>query len=205
MGKINITLVCCFVSVCACSPSKLTPAKYSKWVKDMDHGLFLTRINGDYKLSLQFRPIDYVVSNEIVNSRKTFSEFNKIKKELSGMYYFTFRIESADKGTRVLDIGNTSEADINSKLDYFSFNMQNDLKLVSGNDTLSCGLYNFERNYELAPYLDFSLAFPCDIKDGNHERDLQFIYDGEALGIGIIKFGYDKKLLNSIPQLSTAE
>ncbi|MDQ3110524.1 MAG: hypothetical protein M3R17_11575 [Bacteroidota bacterium] len=189
----------------ACAQSKLAPEKYAQWVKEESNGLQSTKEMSDYKFSLQYRPVDYIALLEIKNTNKPFSEFNKIKVELSGMHYFTFRIASADPQIRVLDIGNTSEQDINPKLNYFSFDMQHNLQLIDGNDTLQCSLYNFERNYELAPYLDFSVAFARKSKNNSDPESLRFIYNGEALGVGIIQFEYDDKRLRSLPQLALPE
>lgn len=189
------------VLLVSCGRSILSPSAYDNWVKDEKNGLRVSQKMSEYKFTLQYRPKDYIALQEITNSGLPDESFSKIKQELGNMEYFIFRIQAADPQMRVLDIGNEAGNDINSKLNYFSFGMQSDLKLINGIDTLPCALYNFERNYELAPYLDFAIAFDGAQQLKDKKENLVLLFDGDHLGVGPIRFEIDATDQKSIPEL----
>ena len=79
--------------------------------------------------------------------------------------------------------------------------MQNDLKLVSGTDTVPCTLFHYVRNFDLAPYAEFVLAFKSSGEKTNADKEL--IFDGTSLGISRCIFLVKNEDISGVPQLIT--
>jgi hypothetical protein len=114
------------------------------------------------------------------------------------MQYYNLRIELKDGTGELLKHGATSAADYKGRVNYFAFAMQNDIKLVEGDDTVPCLLFHYERAYDVAPYGTFLLAFPLP---KNSKTDRTLIFTDHGFNKGIIKFFYRGADINNQPQL----
>ena len=114
------------------------------------------------------------------------------------LQYFTLRIKS-NRTDNLLKFDGA--ADGGEKLDYFAFNMQNDLSLVAGKDTLACVLHHFERTYNIAPYCDFLIAFELPVKNNSQVEDKIFIFEDKLFKLGTIKLKIKKEDLHKVPTL----
>jgi hypothetical protein len=120
-------------------------------------------------------------------------------KEYEGMDYFSFRIKSNGEQEELLRKGIRDESEYYSRLEYFSFRMQQDFKLISGTDTADCALFHYERVYGLAPHASFVLGFPksADTKI----RTKQILFEDKTFNMGNIYITISKEKLNDIPKL----
>jgi hypothetical protein len=119
------------------------------------------------------------------------------------MQYLTFRISTPNLKSELLKAGISSLEEYNQRILYCSFQMQNDLKLLDGRDTLNCELFHFERVYNLAPYATFSLGFPLGKMECNGKQinDKTLIYDDKMFGVGRINLTIKGKDIENIPHL----
>ncbi|MGZ3862793.1 MAG: hypothetical protein ACXVPN_10315 [Bacteroidia bacterium] len=185
------------LTLVGCSDRAVSVNEYVNYVENESNGLHKSKIIDKYKIQVQYKPVEYIVAyeekKEILDQRTVEARRKKLEK----LSYFTLRLQSSSKDERILD--ETDNTTYNEKLNYFTFGMQEDLKLISGKDTLSCLLYNYVRNFDLAPYLDFVIAFDNKIKGNN----VEFVYDGTNLGIGKCIFTFKEKDIINVPRLIT--
>jgi hypothetical protein len=179
----------------------LSPQEYARWVENPDNDLKKVKMIGDYTITLQYKPVDYVIVMEEQKHQLPEDMVSQRRKTLEDLHYYSLRLESTDKQVRVMDIGNNTDQDYYDKISYFSYGMQEDISLVSGNDTLQCKLYHAERNYELTPYLDFVLAF--ENPDPANQQPIEFVLDGYRLGLGPVKFTLSPDDISNVPHLKT--
>jgi hypothetical protein len=188
----------------SCSKKELTPAEYISWVNDKSNGLIVEKIVGDYSFRLFYKPLPYVSLKEL-SGKFSNSDYAAQINEMSEFQYYTLEISAISKKEDVLKKGNKTKNDYYSKIQYFSFAMQNDLSLKQENEILACKLFQYERDYNLSPYQRFILGFPLSaLKNSNADRTL--IYDDKVLGIDEpVAITIKARNISSIPKLLTKD
>lgn len=180
---------------------ELAPVEYISWCRDKENHLNKTKEIGDITYQLLYKPAEYVACMEEESTSIQTDTLAKKVEELNGLEYYDFKIEITSGQGELLKYNVSSAEEYNQRVNYFAFQMQNDLKLVDGSDTLDCKLFHFERAYDVAPYAVFLLGFPKG-KSANTEK--MFFYQDKVFNKGIIKFTYNKNDLKNIPKLKAA-
>lgn len=107
------------------------------------------------------------------------------------LIYFNFSIESRKN----FDFSDDLQKGLNSYDDfiaYLSFDMQNDFKLLCGEDTLMSVLYHFERTYGVTPYRKILMAFEkCRLDDNN----IKLVFNDKLYNYGIINFSFASEMI----------
>jgi hypothetical protein len=182
----------------AVSSRELNPPEYVVWCQDKENRLRKQKEMQDIIFTLQYKPAEYVLCMEQKPQTISAKDLQKQLKELEGSDYFDFSIGLSSGQGELLKYNVSSTDEYTKRLNYFAFDMQRDLKLLDGNDTLNCTLFHFERAYDVAPYSVFLVAFP---KTKNPHSEKTFIYPDKIYGKGMIKFTYTKEDLSQIPKL----
>ncbi|HXP52335.1 MAG TPA: hypothetical protein VN922_20440 [Bacteroidia bacterium] len=181
------------------SDSKLVPGEYVKWVEDEQNGLKKKKEIEDIVFYAQYKPLPYIVCEEERKNDLPDTTIKRRTSELKGMQYLTLKIELKQAKGELLRYGISTTDDYNSRVSYFSFDMQKDLQLVEEGDTLPCLLFNYERIYGLAPYATFSLAFA---KGKNINADKTLILFDHIFNKGLVKFYFKGKDIEAVPQVA---
>lgn len=184
------------------SPSTLElPAKdYIEYVTDSQSSLILTKDISDFSYTVQFLPAELMVLRELKSDTLTKKKIQLKLNELNELQYFIFSIENNKSGKELLKYGLENEIEYQARLDYFSFRMQDDIKLIDGSDTLSCELFHFERTFDLSPRLVFNVAFK-NLKTNNSKV---FAFNDFIFKNGAINLKFDKSTFNNIPKIKTS-
>ncbi|PKP41292.1 MAG: hypothetical protein CVT95_12905 [Bacteroidetes bacterium HGW-Bacteroidetes-12] len=192
----NILLLFFVAILSACTSKEITVSEYLYWVKNPENGLVVSKEFENYKISLFYKPIEYIAINEQrTTSLDTLIFFNRLK-ELNGFQYYTLKIESLS-GEDVLSTNISTEQQYFDRLYYFTDAIEYNLMLEENSDTLSCQLCHFERNYGVAPYNNIDLGF---INTGI-ESDKTLVFNDQVLGLGKVKFKIAKKDIDNIPNI----
>ncbi len=177
----------------------LTPNEMIRWVENKDNGLFQEKTIEDITFSALFKPIHYMTVIEYRNVlNPTPEQLKKAEETYAGMTYFTYKMSTDKTQDELLKYKLSSSDEYYHRLEYYSFKAQNDFSLVSGNDTIACKLFHFERTFGLAPVLTFVLGFKGEPKT---DRDFTLIYKDRIFNKGLIKLNYSPEILNSIPKI----
>ncbi|MEL6866460.1 MAG: hypothetical protein AAFP19_18690 [Bacteroidota bacterium] len=179
--------------------SSLSPSEYVKWVSDSENGLRRVKQIGSVKMELQYKPIPYVIANELRSNHIDRTAFEERYTALEGGQYFTMKISIDEPGQDITKYGIRDMNEQQERLYYLSYAMQNDIHLLQGSDTLACKLYHFERSYDLTPHRTFVLAF--DEKESPDLNDKTFIWDTPLFGTGPIKVKFRSESLEEIPNM----
>jgi hypothetical protein len=116
---------------------------------------------------------------------------NEEVKEQAKLFQIQFSIGSDSLDQELLKYGLTDEMEYQNRITYYSFNMNKDIFLVVGTDTLPCVTYQWERGFDLSRKLVFQLVFSA--KDWKGKVDgFQLVYYDRVFNNGIIKFFYGK-------------
>lgn len=181
----------------ACSPQHLPKEAYVKWVADKDHGLIVSKEIDNYVFSTFYQPPAYLVLQDNKHKNLSLEAFNQEVTERSEHWHINFRISDKEGKTSALKTKMESEDAYFDRLGYYAFGVQEDLYLVQGTDTLNCLLHHFERNFNLAPFINMSLVF----EKGKETEEVRFVYDDQALGIGTVQMTLKPSSWMNIPQI----
>lgn len=174
---------------------------YVQWVQDPENGFRKEKKIDDMTFSVQYKPYEYIACME---EKKTEMEDSIVKQkvlELSDMDYFDLKISLNEGNGELLKYKLSSSQQYTDRVNYFAFQMQKDIQLVDGNDTIPCALYHFERTYDVAPSGTFLLGFSAAKKKIKGDRTL-VVYD-RTFNKGLLKFRFKKQELKNLPKLKT--
>jgi hypothetical protein len=187
----------------ACKPASLGIKEYMAYIDDPSNGLLKTEEIGDFKISVQYRPVEYISVIEVRDADDDLSpaEFSKAMKENENMQFFLLRIAGTLKKEDALLSGLSREEEYYERLSHLIGGIEKNVLLVDGVDTLPCMMHHYERNYKLSDFHNITLIF--EKKKDKQAHDKTLIYDDVMLGIGKIKINITRESINSIPELNT--
>jgi hypothetical protein len=164
--------------------------EYMRDVESESNGLKITKIMNGIKYSMQFKPVDYILYNEFKSCDIETEQAEKRRKELGDVYYFQLNINSqSNKDVLMENLANENE--YYQRLNYCSFDMQDDFTLVQNGDSIICSLYHFQNNYGVKKDADIVLAFPNSTAKLEKSKKLSLVYKDYAFGNGQIVFDFD--------------
>lgn len=169
------------------------------YVENVNNGLRISKEIGDQKIEVQYKPLEYMSAKECIKTRSTVNkaDLEDYRKKHAALQYFTLRYSMKNK-TSVLKYGLSNENEYFERQNYFSFGLENDIKLIEGKDTLSCALFVFERNYNLSPDVTFEIAFE---KRSDLVSDKIVMINDKSLNIGNVNIKIAKSDLENMPKL----
>lgn len=184
----------------------LSVADYKTWVETDENGLVATKQLNDIVFKCQYKPNAYEALLRLRGDSLTQKALEQTEKDLGHLQFFTFKVATAGNKGELLkyELSNTDE--YYRRIEYCSFNMQNDIKLVDAGDTLNCVLFHFERVFSVAPEATFVLGFE-DHRSEEDKRKEQFntdktlCFNDGIFRLGVINLGISKNKLNTIPEL----
>lgn len=194
--KYYILFFLCSTMLFSCTQKELSVKDYLAWVNNPENGLKVSKEIKDYKIELFYKPAEYIAINEQKTTEIDTALFYQRIKEIKDFQYYTLKIESL-KGTEMMRTNISSEHEYSQRLQYFSDLVQYDLLLEENNDTLTCQLFHFERNYGVAPYNNIVLGFPKPTQ----ENAKTLVFNDQILGIGKIKLKIEKENIDNIPNI----
>ena len=152
-------------------------------------GLVQTLGNENFNFSVQYKPLEYIA---IMEQRNNASEETVARrtKELKGQSL---------KGEDVLKSGIQEEKEYYNRLNYLSTFLKQDLYIIQGKDTLSPALYQFERNYGLAPYAIAVVAF--EEPDSTHKYNKEFIIQDKVFTQQELRLKFNQEQIKKTPTL----
>lgn len=193
-----LLFICLTVFISGCSEDILSPDDYIIWIQNSKHGLKIEKEFNKIVFSLQYQPAAY---NAVLEYKKDRSErLDSLIAERQDLQYFSFRMMSKEGKLPVMKTGALSQEEYMMRQQYAALEIEKDFRLVDGQDTLACALFNAEQNYNAAPYADFVMAFPRK-KGSAMANDKVFIYSDKIFDIGVVSFRVSAAAVKNIPKL----
>lgn len=176
----------------------LPPADYVNWVKNPSNGLVKSSQVGKVLYELTYTPKEYVVANEIRSNSISSEELDNRVSELGNQQYYNLKIKSLNSSD-VMQTNITSRDEYDARINYYSFDFQNDIVLVAGMDTISCNMCHFVRSHGVAPYVDFILSFD----EYKESKDNQILLFDRQIAKDVVSFKYQASDFKNLPQIKT--
>ena len=174
--------------------------EYVQFIKNPDNGLKKQKKVGAIIADLQFKPVPFIIANELRKHNINATEFNFRKKELQGLQYYNLQLGvDPSLNKNITTYNSNSLEDQQERLYYLSYQLKNDIRLIQGTDTLAPILYHFERTYDISNHRTFVLAF--EEKEYSSILDKTLIIHSPILGTGPFKLKIKASDLQNIPNL----
>lgn len=171
-----------------------------QWVSKEENDLSKIKEISEMSYHLSYMPKECMAYMELKNKAYSEDELQKVLSYYNEMTYFNFRIELKKGQGELLKYELKSPQQYTERISYVSFEMQKDIYLVQGKDTLLPGLYHFERTFDVAPFTTVMLAF--DNKKFNPNDEFTVVYNDRLFNKGFIKYNYKPKQLIDLPNLA---
>jgi len=178
----------------------LDPIDYVRWVNEKENNLVFQKSIDNIQFSILFKPIDYIICKELRKDQISEAEYENIKSQLGDLQYFDLRVKVNGFNEEFLKYNLSSSSDYDRKVNYCAFQMQSDIKIVEGLDTIPCSLFHFERAFDVVPYGEFILGFE---KSNRPAKEKTFILYDKIFNKGIVKFTFDVSNITHLPKLRT--
>jgi hypothetical protein len=179
----------------------LAPKDYVRWIENPDNGLRQKKDVNGVVFDLQYKPADYVIARENAKNTLPLSFYNERKEKLGELLYFSLEIKSASQDLLMYDL--KEEQEYYRRVNYYSLDFQQDIKLVVGADTLPCLMYQFENTYGTAPYIRMSIAFSGKQREKIESSDCAVLLEDRVFGGGLLRYEYQKNKWQSVPAVET--
>jgi hypothetical protein len=179
---------------------ELFPSEYVSWVRDPNNGLVKDKEMDELKFSVLFKPSEYIICQEERSEKISTALCAKKLDEMSELEYYDLKIELKDGQEEILKHDLSSSSQYGKRVEYCSFQMQKDIVMLNGSDSIQCAMLHFERAFDIAPYATFLLAFP---KQKGKDENRTIILHDKLFGKGILKFQFKGRELNNLPKLKT--
>jgi hypothetical protein len=195
----------CFFMVCAtllisCSKKAVDADAYVQYINTPENGLLKKVDAGDFKIEVQLRPAEYMALQELGIDMATKEKLDSMMNG-NNQEFFLLRIGSNGNKQDALINGISTEQEYFERIGYLISNIDKDVYLVDGTDTLRCAMHHFERSYHLASYHNVLLVFDGLKQHGGKRQDQFLVYDDKLLGIGKLNIRFDQKSINNIPNI----
>jgi hypothetical protein len=173
------------------------PQELIEFVNDTKNGFVKTKTINEITYSVFLKPDQYVKAKnqhyisikDSVADDKTGSEFQ----------LFDVRIEVGNFQKEFIKYDLESIPQYEERVKYCSFEMQNDIVLIDGKDTLPCVIFHFERTFDIVPFGHFLLGFK-----NNPSKDIKIktiIFNDRLFNNGFLKFSFSPELMVNEPVL----
>lgn len=185
----------------SCNQETATPMEYKQWVENPDNGLKVNKSIHNCTVELQYTPVEYLALRDLITQKRlSDTAFVREVKESEGLLYFTWKIKHNTSQGDILYSDVFAGLNYQDLVHYFSFGVKRDLQLKHGDTLLPCALHHYERSYGLAPHITMVTAFDASAID-HITDDLQFIFNAEPVGLGIIKLKIDEYDIRNLPKV----
>lgn len=176
-----------------------TAKEFVAWCNNEENHLAKSKVISELNYHLSYLPSESMAFLELRTEEYDYEKFKKTTDNFKEMTYFNFKIELTGGSGELLKYQLNSAVQYESRVKYISFQMEKDLCLIQGQDTLYPGLYHFERAFEVVPYLTVMFAF--DNKKFDKEKEFTIVYNDKLFEKGLIKFNYQNRQLIDMPNV----
>ena len=166
-----VFLLLLLVSFYSCTKAPKTLQEY-KALKESKQ----TQTLGDLSYELYFLPQQF------------YKKTNKVEETDNSLLNFRLRI--ADGSNMEFLLSGSKEAQ-EYKLSYYTEAIREDIQMISGKDTIPCGMVICERYYNMRPFNDLLVSFE---KKDNIE-DSRILIDDKLMNTGKLAFRFEEEVL----------
>ena len=186
------------------APRRLNPVEYARWIVSPSNGLQSKVTEGSYDFIVNYLPADYMILKEFRGREFSRKQFEKRQKELKNTEYYSLLINlNNGKNNVVKSLVDEHKANADQVVKYLAYDLQREIRLVKGTDTLKCSFLHMEETYEVTSYARLTLVFDVP-EEGRRksDQDRTILATFPWLQNPDLRFSIAKKNLQNVPKVS---
>lgn len=188
----------CLALLTSCGPEPLSEGELIKWMENPENNLRLTKKEGPVTYILQYKNVDYVLSQKKGIIGEDGLDINDLSDELSNNLLFDLFITCENGTASPLQYRSMNEQEINQRFYYYQFKFINDIHLEVNEEKIAPLYCIADKGSGLNNTMAFSIGFE---KNKIENTDFKLVVNDIYLGSGTVKFLYKEKYLQDIPEL----
>lgn len=182
-------------------PRKLDPASYVQWVMNPLNGLQAKVTEGKYNFLVNYLPGEFMIIKEARGKKLGKKEFEKKKDELKNTEHYSLLIDLNNGRKNVVQsLVDYTKTPADDMVKYLAYDLQHDIKLFDGVDTLKCRFMHLEETYEVTSYARFLVVF--DVPERKEKNDRVMLVSLPWMNRQTMTFTIKKENLLSVPRVS---
>lgn len=137
--------------------------------------------------------------NQCLKEKAGDIQFQCCYQQSEGLTNFILRLQREDASNS--PVFEREPAERPQLVNYYSFEFAKDIYIKAGEERVSSALYNFSRNYNMTPYLEFALAFDGDEIPDETNGPIYLCINDRVYNSGLIRFEVDPILFQKTPDI----
>lgn len=198
--KYGLIVMGLIMIISACKRS-LKPSEYYKWNNNENNTVSVWKKEKHYNFNVIFRPKEFMALAQLNGEKLTNRAFKKALSGFECCRHFAIKIYAKDT-TDVLKYKLRSQEEYFERIKYLSSEIGNHLKLVEGNDTLSCTFAHYERTFKMQPHATVMAFFERKNPNKSESTPMKLILSRGGFNPTALIFDFTEKQLKTIPNLN---
>ncbi len=141
---------------------------------------------GDFEYTVKELSPDVMALQELKGVTNNASAYEEAKSHYTELLYFKLNVQNPKATGELLKYNLESSGQYTERIKYCSFEINRDIYITNGKDTVPCALHEFERTFNIQSGLNFMLGFPKI----SSAKGLTLVYHDQLFKQGLIKFSY---------------
>lgn len=193
----SIGLIVLLLSYCRFSVSE---EELKKYILDPENGLIKEKTSGSQKITLQYRPADLVVVQELRSKENYTCEDVQVLRENHSKYVY-FILTMSDNNSEIITRNIGDRNLFSQSVNRLSFGLQEEIRMItSAKDTVPLADFIYPRMYGTSGNTQLMLVFLSEKIKNSEWVDIEI---GDlGLGLGMNKFRFESDKLKGVPELS---
>lgn len=169
----------------------MKPSEYVRWVTSLENGLRVSQ-SGACNSELQFCPTDYMVVKDLRKEDISKKELQEGRRKYENNEFFELRLATSEGK------GYFTSMRSGSLYSYLMSGLQNDIRLVSGKDTIECVAAEVQYSQGILPYDLCLLVFEKAVSD---QADMTLEYHNSIFFPDSLKMTIKRESISKLPKI----
>ncbi|HYG50802.1 MAG TPA: hypothetical protein VD905_07855 [Flavobacteriales bacterium] len=196
-GACLLLLASGFYFIVSFKPSKYTTQELAGYIMDEENGFFMTKTLQDLEYEVAFMPACEMALREMSSEPQTPENYARHVKEQEGSLCFRLKINTHG-GIHPVKYNVTEKDEAYMRKKYIDFDMNKDVYLLQGNDTIDCSLHHHYMN-DIDPTMQVMFLF--DESKLKKDKPVVFCMDDKIFGNSVLMFEFNNEVISFNPEI----
>jgi hypothetical protein len=195
---LNFYLLMLILILTSCNTQSVSHQSLMTYVNDESNGLLKIIEHSDSKVKLCYTPHDLILAQEVKGSDYTESQIDSIRNKLAELDYF--KLSLSQNGEDIINQYASNPTIFNKAVEYLSYNISKDLKLIHNHDTLNVLDVMYSSGFGLNKSSEVLMVFESSLS--KKQGDVQILFNDEFFRTGLNQFEFKIDAIKSVPTLA---
>lgn len=199
LRMLALPLCACLVTSCQ---QQLDEAAFLAYIHNPDNGLYQQQTVEGVEVSIQYRPTEILIAQELKNNPQSGSNLDSLRKMYNSKLHFTLSFSKDEQEVENQFLPDRSQ--YNQAIQYLSYGLANNISLVSSSDTIRPLGYVYPRMYSTTGRSSMFVVFDRDQLKEETGKFYILLQDTQ-LGLGMLVYPFRQRDLDNIPTIRPSQ